>query len=265
VYAWLASVPLPGAAVEWPITDDIEPEHVFRSTAHWKNIVNGYSGFGPPGYHALTALLARPRIPDEVWGEMRRLGASLLLFHPTELIDDNRAKYLEAVRRGIAQGHLVPVGKFNRPGEEAPDFSFRLAGAPPFAATVSSAEALPTGASALREMADLETRLTPPFGVIDRPRENEEVAPGSWGFGWALDDAGVACVTVSSDSGPPAACVIHGSFPGVDTIYPKFPDAARPGFGFSIPALPPGPHVLTIEITGKDGGKSVIRRPIRIR
>ena len=29
-------IPLPGAAVEWPLADDIEPEHVFRAAAHWE-------------------------------------------------------------------------------------------------------------------------------------------------------------------------------------------------------------------------------------
>jgi hypothetical protein len=265
VYGWLAGVPLTGAAVEWPITDDIEPEHVFRSTAHWKPLVNGYSGFGPPHYHALTSLFAGPRIPDAVWEEMRRLGASVLLFHPTETTDENRKKYLDAVRRGVTDGKLTPLGSFRRPGTDFPDFAFKLAGAPSFPIPVPPEAAIRDPSETIRAMRDYEFRLSPPFGVVDRPRENEEVAAGSWGFGWALDDSGVASVTVSAEGSPPVAAALHQEFPGVAAVYPNHPDSARPGFGFAVPPLPKGPHVLTVEITGKDGGRTLLRRSIVVR
>ena len=259
MYGWLAGIPLPGAAVEWPITDDIEPEHVFRSTAHWKPLVNGYSGFGPPHYHALTALLAQPRIPDAVWEEMRRLGASVLLFHPTETTDENRKKYLEAVRRGVMEGKLTPLASFRRPGTDFPDFAFKLAGAPSFPIPVPPEAAIRDPSETIRAMRDYEFRLSPPFGVVERPRESEEVAAGSWGFGWALDDSGVASVTVSADGSPPVAAALHQEFPGVAAVYPNHPDSARPGFGFRVPAAAEGPHVLSLEVTGKDGGRGLTR------
>jgi hypothetical protein len=120
-------------------------------------------------------------------------------------------------------------------------------------------------AAAIRMMTDYESRLSPPFGVIERPLENEQVAAGSWGFGWALDDSGVESVTVSADGSPPAAALLHQPFPGVAAVYPNHPDAARPGFGFSVPRLAKGPHVLTVEIAGKDGGRTVLRRKVVIR
>ena len=90
-------------------------------------------------------------------------------------------------------------------------------------------------AAAIRMMTDYESRLSPPFGVIERPLENEEVASGSWGFGWALDDSGVESATVSADGSPAAAALLHQAFPGVAEVYPDYPDAARPGFGFAVP------------------------------
>ncbi|HEY6064978.1 MAG TPA: hypothetical protein VIY96_02415, partial [Thermoanaerobaculia bacterium] len=41
VYRWLATVPVPGGVLEWPIGFDWDAEHVFRSTAHWKKLING--------------------------------------------------------------------------------------------------------------------------------------------------------------------------------------------------------------------------------
>jgi len=265
VYAWLGGIPLPGAAVEWPIADDIEPEHVFRAASHWKPIVNGYSGFAPPEYHALTALLGEKRIPDSIWEEMRRRGASVLLFHPMETTDENRKRYLDAVRRGVSENKLTPLGAFRRPGTDIPDFAFRVAGSPRFPAPVPDEAAIRDSAAAIRMMTDYESRLSPPFGVIERPLENEQVAAGSWGFGWALDDSGVESVAVSADGSPPAPALLHQEFPGVAAVYPNHPDAAHPGFGFPVPQLARGPHVLSVEIVGKDGGRTVLRRKVVIR
>lgn len=268
VYRWLATVPVPGAAVEWPIRDEIEPEHVFRSTAHWKPLVNGYSGFGPPDYHRLTALLAPPEIDERVWSTMRELGASLLLFHPAETSStEDRRKYLAAVREAVGTGRLIPLASFARPGTDVPDYAFRLGGAPAFEAKVPSGQALDAPA-ALRSLSDLESRigrLYPPFGFIDRPREGEAVSAGAWSFGWALDDSGVASVSVSADGGPRSLALIGQDYPGISAIYPKYPDAPHPGFGFGVPALPPGPHVLSVEITARDGGSVVLERPIVVR
>ncbi len=43
VYRWLAGLHLPGAVLELPMGFDFDAEHVFRSTAHWQPLVNGYS------------------------------------------------------------------------------------------------------------------------------------------------------------------------------------------------------------------------------
>ncbi len=268
IYGWLATVPLEGAAVEWPIRDEIEPEHVFRSTAHWKRLVNGYSGFGPPPYHRLTALLNPPRIDDRVWATMRELGASILLFHPTEAAaEQDRRKYLAALREAIAAGRAVPLAWFPRPGTDFRDYAFRIAGAPPFEAPVPPDHVLDAPA-ALDSLSDLEARLSrffPPFGFIDRPRDGEGVSPGAWGFGWALDDSGVESVSVSADGGLRSECLIHQEYPGISDVYPKYPDAPHAGFGFGVPALTPGPHVLSIEIRGKDGGTHALERRIVVR
>ena len=51
----------------------------------------------------------------------------------------------------------------------------------------------------------LTPELAPPFGVIDIPAENTEVAAGSFGLGWALDDSGIAAIQVATELGPVTA------------------------------------------------------------
>ncbi len=105
----------------------------------------------------------------------------------------------------------------------------------------------------------------PPFGILDSPKENETVAAGAWAFGWALDESGVAEVRVATEKGPAAPASIDRPFPGVRESYPNYPNADKAGFIFAIPALPQGPHTLTVTIVAKDGGKTEIKRQIQIR
>lgn len=105
----------------------------------------------------------------------------------------------------------------------------------------------------------------PPFGFLDTPKEGATVAAGSWAFGWALDDSGIAQVTVVTETGATSPVARNQPFPGVATYYPGFPNAERAGFGFPVPRAEPGIHTLTLTLIAVDGGKTEIRRRVRIR
>ena len=80
VYAWLASLEMPGAVVEWPFGLLYDFDYVFRQAAHGKPLLNGYSGFFPATYTGLEAQLKQRPIPDAVWprmGDARRRPAGL--------------------------------------------------------------------------------------------------------------------------------------------------------------------------------------------
>lgn len=105
----------------------------------------------------------------------------------------------------------------------------------------------------------------PPFGFLDTPKEGATVAASSWAFGWALDDSGIAQVTVSSETGLTSPVAMNQTFPGVAQTYPGFPNTDRAGFGFPVPKVDPGLHTLTITLIAKDGGRTEIRRQIRVK
>ncbi len=105
----------------------------------------------------------------------------------------------------------------------------------------------------------------PPFGYIDNPKENETVASGSRGYGWALDDSGVANIAVSLDNGPATPAELGQNYPGVRDAYPTFPNSDKAGFSFVMPSVASGPHLLVVTITGKDGGKTDLKRHILIK
>ncbi|HKF43559.1 MAG TPA: hypothetical protein VKG01_10700 [Thermoanaerobaculia bacterium] len=120
-------------------------------------------------------------------------------------------------------------------------------------------------ASAADTEAAKQARARPPFGLIDTPKENDAIASGAQGTGWALDDSGIAKVEVALDEGPRADAKIGQPFPGVHEAYPNYPDSDKAGFTFTIPSVAAGPHLLIVSVTAKDGGKTDLRRHIQIR
>ncbi len=265
-YRWVASLRLPerAAIVEWPLGFEIDSEHVFRSTAHWKPLVNGYSGFAPPAYDRLHARLEARPIADDIWGAMRSLDAAVLLFHPCEMGDEAIRRYGAALRRGLRSGAVLPIAEFPREyqGESLPDLAFRIAGSPAFAAPAVGGTPIASTADALALLDVIEERRTAPFGVLQRPDEGETVSAGFQAFGWALDDSGISRITMASDGLAPVECSRPGPFPGVDAIYPKYPETDRSFFACTVPRLPAGPRVLVVEVTGRDGGRTIWRRTV---
>jgi len=131
-----------------------------------------------------------------------------------------------------------------------------LAGCRKSETATASAPAAPAASATLQH---------PPFGFLDVPRENGTVAPGSVAIGWALDDAGVAGVSVSLDNGTAFSATRGEAFPGVKEAYPTFPASDKAGFRFTIPSAAAGPHLLVVTITARDGGKTDIKRHIQIK
>jgi hypothetical protein len=132
-------------------------------------------------------------------------------------------------------------------------------------AACRKSESTQGAAPAMATPTPLQSAEHPPFGFIDTPKEGDAVASGTWCFGWALDDSGVARVDVFLDAGPGVQAVIGKPFPGVKEAYPTYPDSDKAGFGFAMPSATPGPHLLTVIITARDGGKMDLRRHIRIQ
>jgi hypothetical protein len=101
------------------------------------------------------------------------------------------------------------------------------------------------------------------IGVLDEPQGKQVAAAGLKLKGWALDPAGVESVQVHVGSlqrpatyaqASPAAGTLR-----VETIYPGYPDAGRPGFTLDLApedlaqAGAPNPVLLRIEVKNRNG------------
>jgi hypothetical protein len=263
VYRWLAGVKIPGAVLELPMGFDFDAEHVFRSTAHWQPLINGYSGFAPPHYDEIKNLFEKRPVPDEAWNRAVALDGVVLIFHPHEVDGLARLNLARATRKAISDGRLETLGSF--PHDGAQDFVFRIAPAQRFETGIPPSERDGAAAEFARLTSVAESELAPPFGVIDVPAENAEVASGSFGLGWALDDSGIAEIHVATELAPGAPAVVGQPRPDIPPVYPDYSDGASSGFGFVVPSAPPGPHTLKITLVGKDGGQTVLERRVRVR
>ena len=265
VYAWLASSGIPGAVVEWPFGLFYDFDYVFRQTAHGKPILNGYSGFFPATYTGLEAQLKQRPIPESVWATMGDLGAGMLIYHAHDGSGFRVVGYADALDRALADGRLELVRSF--PHGKGLDFIL-------MSPTTTWPERARRGAAAPEEtrrlytaaVADLRRnvgQLSPPFGGLHLPKEGQEVSPGFWVHGWALDDSGIAEVRFAVEDGPSGIAMMGGAWPGVPEAYPDYPESgSRNSFGFPVPELTDGPHTLRITYVGRDGGATTVERHV---
>ncbi len=265
VYTWLESVEVPGAVVEWPFGLAYDFDYVFRQTAHGKPLLNGASGFFPKTYTGLEAELKQRPIPDSAWTTMGSLGASVLLYHSHDGRGFRVVAYADALDRALSEGRLDLVRSF--PHDGGLDFVFLSAAATwrerARQGAAPSQETRRLYDAAVKTLRRDVARLAPPFGEIHLPREGQRVAPGYWVHGWALDDSGVAEVRFGMESGPAGVGMRGGSWPGLADVFPDYPEAKTSGtYGFAIPDVPLGPHVLTVTFVGNDGGETTLQRAI---
>jgi hypothetical protein len=82
---------------------------VLNSTAHWKPLVNGYSGFVPAGYPGIAAAL-RDFPGDRSRAELQRLGVSHVVVH----LDAYRGRAGEVVSSLNAATWLTLVASGNQ-------------------------------------------------------------------------------------------------------------------------------------------------------
>ena len=103
VYEWLRDAPA-GVVVEYPVgglegrIGPQDPTYMYYSTAHWKPLLNGYSGFAPPSY---VELLERMReFPSAASIEyLRAREAKYLLVHSAYYLNGGFEQDVEALGR----------------------------------------------------------------------------------------------------------------------------------------------------------------------
>jgi hypothetical protein len=248
-------------AGELPFGLDHDVEYVFRSPAHFRPIVNGYSGFFPKEYDSLNALFEKRPIPTQAWQQVERLGARIVVHHTDLLTDAREVAYARLLRSGVTSGLLIPVRTFDHSGRK--DFVFTIGVHPPGLASADQLD------SSRREfdnyLSTAEAQRARPFGWIDFPTDGQSVSPGEAGLGWGLARSGISTVRLATDQEQCGEVSYGEPHPGVAQAYPGFPASDRAGFTFHIPGLPRDSQPLYLTLVARDGAEAVIARWIRVR
>ena len=95
IYHDLALTPPDSVVLELPFGEpDYDVRAVYYSTVHWKKLVNGYSGFFPPHYSRLAAMLnAIARDDDVAWRALEEIGVTHVIVHEEAYLDDGAARF----------------------------------------------------------------------------------------------------------------------------------------------------------------------------
>jgi hypothetical protein len=90
VYKAVAQTPRASVIAELPIGQtDFDVRATYYSTAHWRQLVNGYSGFFPRHYGRMTfALNEIPRHPELSGETLRELGVTHVIVHEGAYLDN---------------------------------------------------------------------------------------------------------------------------------------------------------------------------------
>jgi hypothetical protein len=95
IYHDLAPTPPDSVVLELPFGEpDYDVRAVYYSTVHWKKLVNGYSGFFPPHYSRLAAVLnAIARDDDVAWRALEEIGVTHVVIHEDAYLDGAGTRY----------------------------------------------------------------------------------------------------------------------------------------------------------------------------
>lgn len=104
IYPWLARQQLRGAVLELPMDQPSVYPYLFYSHIHHQPLLNGVSGFKPPGYAAMEEESLTTPIPPSFFQRFRAHGGSLVIVH------EEREPLRAWLREQVTNGWLDDAG-----------------------------------------------------------------------------------------------------------------------------------------------------------
>ena len=209
VEKWLAENK-PRALIELPMDADDEYAAMLRATAHHRPIVNGVSGFSPPGYNRVRTLVEQGS--DALVPELTRLGVTHVIVHADALSSIGRQWLAGAVHRnklsffrrfdsGVAGDWLFTIGGIPH---QSPDLEAMLRGQP--------------------------TRNEATFGALLSPHQWETITAKTVITGFAFSPYGIREVNLLVNSGSIRLPAELREDPALSRQFPWYEATLKPRF-----------------------------------
>jgi len=98
VYRYLRQLPASAVVAEFPFGDKAwELRYLYHAALHRRTLVNGYSGWFPPGYaHRVAAFSQLPLEPDTAWQALTEARPTHIVLHGRSFADPDRAGVIAA-------------------------------------------------------------------------------------------------------------------------------------------------------------------------
>lgn len=242
LYTWLRDVPIRGAIVELPMTQDAAYEYLWRATAHHRPLINGVSSYVPRPYAELLQLYESAPIPDDLFARLEERNCSLIVVHQRTLGERSTA-VREWLWRGLDTGRLQFVRRFED-GVRA-DYVFALARNEPAASQWREPEiADPSGLTPAMNLEafleeDSRTYSTEPDVSVDRGPLGTFRGPMTVS-GWTVAAEGVAEVRLRMGNGRSVVVADRHERPDVMAVMPWYPAMKLAGFSKTFDRPPNG-------------------------
>ena len=229
VYDWLRTANARGGVLELPLNEQgSDYLAMLRATIHHKPLLNGTSGFAPPAYARLDALLHATPIAPSTIDELRRMDCELVVAHGDALSPATRGWLMSEVGRG----NLRYVAHFDH-GLLA-DWVFTLRqDAPNLAPPELEAFA-----------ANRPVRGEQTFGFLDTPAAGARVQKGPFFSGFAFAAHGIARVDLLLQNGKVRLPTELLAEPATSALFPWYP-VPKPRFVAAVAKRPPGVETKT--------------------
>ena len=243
VYEWLRTANVRGGVLELPIHEQgSDYWYLLRATIHHKPILNGTSGFSPPGYTKLDALLHETPIRPSMIDELRRMDCELVIVHSDGISPATR----QWITNEVGRGRLRYVGHFDH----------GLLGDWVFSLRDDAARSIPSELDAFAN--NRPVRGDRAFGFLDTPGPGARMGSRPFFSGFAISAHGVARADLLLANGKVRIATELRDEPPTSALFPWYP-ASPPRFVAAVAKRPDGVEAKTdvqVEITDRRGVKT---------
>lgn len=243
VYEWLRDASVRGGVLELPIHEQgSDYWYLLRAAVHHKPILNGTSGFAPPSYAKLDALLHETPLPASAIDELRRMDCELLIVHSDAISAATRSW----ITSELARGSLRYVRHFDH--GLLGDWVFTLRGDAP--------RTMPPELDAFTKSRSVRGEHA--FGFLDTPGPGARMGARPFFSGFAISAHGVAHVDILLGNGKVRIPTELLAEPPTSALFPWYPPS-RPRFVAAVAKRPEGVEQKTdvqVEITDLRGVKT---------
>jgi hypothetical protein len=243
VYEWLRTANVRGGVLELPIHEQgSDYWYLLRATVHHKPLLNGTSGFSPPSYTKLDALLHETPLPATMLDELRRMDCELVIVHSDAISPATR----EWITNETGLGRLRYVGHFDH----------GLLGDWVFTLREDAPRNIPPELDNFAN--NRPVRGEHAFGFLDTPGPGSRMGSRPFFSGFAISPHGVARVDILLANGKVRIPTLLREEPPTTALFPWYPPSP-PRFVAALPKRPEGVEPRTdvqIEITDRRGVKT---------